>query len=273
MSIAVRLTIVFAGSILILLGALFYARLGLIFIFDPEEARPTGIPRTEIRTLPEFGDDPALNVWVTTPQDGQPVVIYFMGHAGSLSVDAQRLRRIANAGFGIAAMAYRGGGGQEGKPSAENLYRDALRVFAGLDSLFERVIPDTDRVIYGYSLGTGLATRLAEEQEELALILEAPFTDLCAIKSGLIAIVPGCWLYAGQDFGTIDRIGGVETPVLILHGDLDETVPVRHAQMLFAEAQDPKFMEIYSAGGHENLARFGAGDDAITFIRILRGER
>lgn len=268
-----RLSLVLVAAVAVLLGALLQARTGLIYVFDSTDARPVGIPRTEVRQIPAFREDPALTVWVTAPEGRQPVVIYFMGQSGSLAVEAPRLRRLAEAGFGIAAMAYRGGGGQDGEPTAAMLHRDALRVFAGLDGLFGRAVPYTDRVIYGYSLGSGLAARLAEEQEELALIVEAPFTDLCSIKSGLLAAVPGCWLYAGQDFDTLDRIARVDAPLLILHGRQDRTVPLRQAEMLFAAAAEPKFIEIYEDGGHENLSRLGATEDVATFISTLRGVR
>lgn len=273
MAPALRLLVIMVAGVGILLGALYYARTGLIYLFDPAEARPAGLPRTTVRQLPAYAGDPALTVWVTEPLEGQPVMIYFMGLSGSLAVDKPRLIRLAEAGFGIAAMAYRGGGGQEGAPDAEALYRDALRVFAGLDRLFDRDIPDVDRVIYGYSLGSGLAARLASEQEELAVILEAPFTEICAIESGVLAIVPGCWLYSGEEFDTLDRIARVGAPLLILHGAKDRTVPVREAERLYKAAEEPKFIEIYEDGGHENLSRLGAGEDAIAFIRTLRGER
>ena len=117
------------------------------------------------------------------------------------------------------------------------------------------------------------AARLAEEQEELAVVLEAPFIDLCAIKSGLLAIVPGCLFYSGQDLDTLGRIAGIGAPLLILHGARDDRIPVRQAEQLFEAAEEPKFIEIYEDGTHENLDRIGAAEDAITFIETLRGIR
>lgn len=273
MSIAFRFLVVVLLTGAVLFGGIFVARISLIYVFDPTQARPIDMPRTEVQQIPAFGADPALTVWVTQPEPGQPVVIYLMGHSGSLSVDEPRLRRLARAGFGVAAMAYRGGGGQSGRPSEEALYRDALRVYAGLDQLFGRRISDTDRVIYGFSLGTGLAARLAAEQEELALILEAPYTDLCAIKAGMLRLSPGCAVFAGQRYDTIGWVSRAGAPVLVLHGNIDERVPLEQGERVFTAAAQPKFMEVYIGGGHENLARFGAVDDAISFIRVLRGAR
>ncbi|MEM8789842.1 MAG: alpha/beta hydrolase [Pseudomonadota bacterium] len=273
MIIALRFLSVVVLSLMVIGAWFYYVRLDFIYVFDESPARPAGMPRTELRQIPAFGDDPPLSVWLTEPEAGQPVVLYFMGEAGTLSVDEPRLRRMAEAGFGIAAMAYRGGGGQPGKPSEATLYRDALRLFAGLDRLYGRTVPDTDRVIYGYSLGAGLATRLAAEQEELALILEAPFTDFCAVKTGVIAIWPGCVLYAGQEYDIRSWIPAAGAPVLILHGNIDERVPLRQGRAVFAAARAPKFMEVYTGGGHDNLARFGAIEDAIGFVKTLRGER
>ncbi|MEM8872458.1 MAG: hypothetical protein AAF848_00150 [Pseudomonadota bacterium] len=268
-----RLLVVVILSGAVLAGAMFFARVDLIYVFDTAQAAPADMPRTQVLRIPEFNGDPALTVWVTQPEPGEPVVIYFMGEGGSLSVDETRLRRFANAGFGIAAMAYRGGGGQPGRPSEEALYRDALRVYAGLDRLFGRRIRDTDRVIYGFSLGTGIAARLAVEQEELALILEAPYTNYCAVKTGVLRYAPGCLVFEGHMFDTENRIDQVGAPVLILHGNIDERYPVEQAEQVFNVASEPKFLEIYNGGSHENLARFGAGDDAISFVRVLRGAR
>lgn len=273
MLIALRLIVVILLTAAVFVGGVFFARTSLIYVFDPAPARPANMPRTEIRQIPAFNGEPALTVWVTQPEPGAPVVIYFMGQSGTLSVDEPRLRRFAEAGFGVAAMSYRGGGGQDGTPSEDVLYRDALRVYAGLDRLFGRRVPDTDRVIYGYSLGTGLATRLAVEQEELALILEAPYTNLCAVKGGLLRYVPGCLIYMRNTYETLRRIDRIGAPLLVLHGNLDRVVPLTQGRAVFDAAAQPKFMEVYNGGNHSNLGRFGAGDDAISFIKVLRGSR
>jgi len=170
-------------------------------------------------------------------------------------------------------MAYRGGGGQDGTPSEDALFRDALRVYASLDTLFGRHVPETERVIYGYSFGTGLAVQLAAEQQELALLLEAPYTELCNTNLGMGTILPGCLLLRNDAYDSLSRIGEIDAPLLVLHGEADQEVPFEEGLTLFEAAERPKFLERYPSAGHDDMARFGAVEDAASFIRVLRGAR
>lgn len=274
MDAAGRLALVVVLIVSLLFGALWFLRTDFIYLFTTTEAGPADLPRTSVELLPAHGDDPALEIWVTQPEtEAHPIFVYFMGDVGALSVYEPRLRDIADAGFGIAAMAYRGGGAQPGEPSEEALFRDARRLFAGLDDLFGRPIDENKRVIYGFSLGAAIAVRLAAEQEELTVILEAPFTRLCEATSGLIGLLPGCWMLAGEEYEVLGHIDDVDAPLMILHGAGDDRVPLEQAEELFDAAKEPKFIRVYEGGGHEDLGRFGATEDMLTFVRVLAGMR
>ena len=190
-------------------------RTDLVYQFGALDQPPGGMPRTEMRVIPEFGDDPALTVWLTEPAPGQPYIVYFMGMGGALSVHEPRLRTLAEAGFGIAAMAYRGGGGQEGAPGEAALMQDARRLYAGLDTLAGREVRDTERVIYGFSFGSLIAAKLAAEQEELAVVLEAPGPDLCTMNFGGPARLPGCMIFAGNRYEAMGALSRIDAPVLV----------------------------------------------------------
>lgn len=273
MANVLRVLIVVLLGVAISAAALWANRVGFIYSFIPTGAPPADIPRTEVRFLPAHNGAPALEIWVTTPEPGQPVIAYFMGEAGTLSVYEPRLRALAEAGFGIAAMAYRGGGGQEGEPSEATLMHDARRVYAGLDTIFGEPLKDTRRIIYGYSLGAGIAAQLAAEHEELLVVLESPFLRFCDVNLGLAAIVPGCFLMQGHEFEIRSHITEVDAPLLILHGENDDVTPIAQGRALFDAAVEPKFFRSYPDGNHENLWRVGATDDAIAFIRVLTGQR
>ncbi len=265
----------FAGLVLLgtVLAGLYLTREDFIYFFDASAARPADMPRTRVAQLPAHNGAPALTVWVTEPLPRHPVVVYFMGEAGSLTLHETRLRRLAEAGLGVAAMAYRGGGGQPGTPGEAALLHDARRVYAGLHGLIGAPVKDTGRVIWGYSLGAGIAARLAAEQEELAVVLESAFTSLCDAAPGPLRAVPGCLLLSGSEYDTLSRIEAIDAPLLILHGAADRRVPVAHAERLFAAAAEPKFIETYPGAGHHDLDRFGAHDAAVSFIRVLAGLR
>lgn len=273
MRLAIGLIFVVLTSYLLIAGAAILFRRDLIYLFDPTPADLTDIPRSSIKLLPAEGNNPQLSVWVTEPEPGKPVILYFMGNTGSLSVHEPRLRAMAEAGFGIAAMAYRGGGGQAGEPSEVNLTRDAMRVHAALPDLFRREIPAKDLVIYGYALGTGLAVRLASEVDEMMLVLEAPFSRMCELAEYTFWVLPACAVMWDETWDNVSRIGKVDTTTLFLHGHEDTTIPIYLGERLFRATPAPKFSQGYARAGHEDLPRFGSLDFVIGRINTLRGER
>lgn len=253
-------------------GSFLIFRKQLIYLFEETGAPPADMPRTDMHFLPQTPEDPALQVWVTRPLPGKPVILYFMGGTGSLSVHEPRLRIFAEAGFGVAAMAYRGGGGQAGRPSEVALGRDAARLYDSLDTLFgQEILPD-DRVIYGFGLGSGLAVRLAADTDEMALILEAPFSSMCELAERRFPFLPACRVMWDERYDNAGLIGRVDTTLFFLHGAEDGAIPLDVGRALFVAAPEPKFYRIYARGGHEDLPRFGALTDAIRFINTLRGE-
>lgn len=273
MQTALRLIVVVVLSLFVLAAGLMLMRNQMIYVFAPQDAPPGQMPRTRVAVLPAFGEDPALTVWVTEPLPGQPVVLYFMGNSGSLSLHEPRLRELARAGFGIAAMAYRGAGDQPGQPGQRALMRDATRVYAALDRLIGQEVEDGDRVIWGYSLGSALAAQLAAEQEELAVVLEASFPRLCDLARHHYPWLPGCFALRGEEYDTAAVIASIGAPLLVLHGDQDDIVPVAMGQAVFDAAADPKFLIRLPEGNHENLPRLGGMQEGIGYIRTLRGAR
>lgn len=254
-------------------GAAVVFRRNLLYVFDSTPADLSSIPRTSVKLLPPGGSDPQLIVWVTEPEPGKPIILYFMGNAGSLSVHEPRLRAMAEMGFGIAAMAYRGGGAQVGKPSEAALNHDADRVYAALGDLFRREVPGRDLVIYGYALGTGLAVRLASEVDEMAVVLEAPFSRMCDVVWDIVPIFPVCTFMWDERYDSVDLIDKVDSTILFVHGYKDQIIRPELGERLFNKAREPKFTKIYARGGHTDLGRYGANEYVARFLDTLRGRR
>lgn len=252
-------------------GAFTAFRHQFLYFFVEVGAPPADMPRTQVKYIPETFEDPRLEVWITEPLPRKPVILYFMGSSGALSVHEPRLREFASRGFGIAAMAYRGGGGQPGTPSEAALTQDAARLYAELDTLFGREIPASDRAIYGYALGSALAVNLAAKEDEMALILESPFGSMCEMMQKLVVILPACKLMWDERYDSQALIDQVDTTVLFLHGAKDTIVPLDMGAALYEAAVEPKFNKIYRQGGHIDLARFGATEDIAQFLNTLRG--
>ena len=126
-------------------------------------------------------------------------------------------------------------------------------------------------MLWGESLGSGVAVHLAARQAVAGVILEAPFTSVAAAAQHHYPFMPAAMLVRDR-FDSLSRIGRVRAPLLVLHGERDMIVPVRHGRALLDAATAPKEGWFAPQAGHENLAQFGALDAAIDFIerRVCR---
>src|SRR5262249_11276597 len=121
----------------------------------------------ELRTA----DGETVIVWHAPPRGDKPVVLYFQGNGGGLDLRARRFRRLTDDGFGLVALCYRGYGGSTGSPSETGLLLDADAAYA-----FARQHYPVERiVVWGESLGTGVAVALAAERQVGRVLLESPF--------------------------------------------------------------------------------------------------
>ena len=191
------------------------------------------------------------------------MVAYFHGNGGNIGYRKDRMARFAEAELGVLLLEYRGYGGNPGAPSEVGLYADAA---GALDFLSRHEgIPTTRLVIYGESLGSGVAVHMAAGQEIAALILEAAFTRLADAAAYHYPYVPVSLLLRDR-FDSLSAIGRVRAPILLLHGERDRVVPIRFGHALFAAAPEPKESWFSPDGSHEDLAHFGALDAVFDFI-------
>lgn len=243
-------------------------RHALIYPFDGAPAAPS-IPGVRIAELPAADSAPALPVWLAEPRDGRPWVFFFMGNAGSLARHEARLAAIAGAGYGLAAMAYRGGGGVPGQPSETALKDDAARLWQDFDRLAGQPVPERQRVIWGLSLGSALAVWLAGRADERAVVLESPFTRLCDVARARYPWAPACLLLRDERWDSVAIIARTGSPLLVLHGTADRIVPASQGRALYEAAAEPKRLLQYPGAGHGDLAAHGAVADAFAFLAGL----
>lgn len=151
-------------------------------------------------------------------------------------------------GMNVFQFDYRGFGESAGRPFEKGLYQDAEAAYAYLsDSLG---VPPNRIVIYGHSLGSGVATHLANRVQAAGLILEGAFTAAADRGQELYPWLP-VRLLSSNDFDSIGRIKGVTMPKLFIHATDDEIIPYSHGERLFAAAEPPKsFLTV--TGGHEH---------------------
>lgn len=242
------------------LGA--YVAYGLVMIrlhpaflypFAADVAEIEGFARTDV---PVAGADP-VGVLAGGPPGGPPV-LFFMGNAGALGLFEPWLALHADAGRRVVAMEYRGGGGLAGQPSEARLKADALAVHDWLAGQGAPV------AVHGFSLGAGLAVHVAARRPLAAAILEAPFSSACRIMARA-ALLPAC-LMPVQRWDSAAEAGAVAAPVLVVHGDADEVIPIAEGQRLaraFEVAGGDVVFEAVPAGRHGDLPTIPAYRDAV----------
>lgn len=205
-----------------------------------------------------------LNVfaWYAPAPDGRPTVVIFHGNGGSLRSQRYRLAHFKDAGMGVLLLSYRGYSGSDGAPSEQGLYTDAR---TALDWLRKRGVPDEKIVLYGESLGSGVATKMASERKVALVVLESPYTSTVDVAASRFPIVPVDWLMLDR-FDSLARIRAIAAPLLVMHGGADEVIDQSEGHKLFTTANDPKEGFWPHGAGHGNIFDLGGFDAAREFI-------
>jgi fermentation-respiration switch protein FrsA (DUF1100 family) len=218
-----------------------------------------------VRVPTEDGEQ--LVAWYRAPQAGQPIFLFFDGNGGRPQIWEGRWRRISESGAGFLAVYYRGYSGSTGRPSEHGLHLDAR---GGYDWLIAHGYQPSDIVIHGFSLGSGVATRLASERAARALILEAPFTGVDDVAAA--HFTPLSRYLIRDSFRSRDWIGDVRMPVLIVHGDADTVIPFSQGERLYALAERPKQFVRMRGSDHATLVRDGIYPHIAAFLAEHPGE-
>lgn len=252
----------------VLVGGLYVSQRHLLYL--PGAARPVlgelaalGLREVSVTTA----DGLSLLSWYLPPGDGGPVIAYFHGNGGHIGYRGERVRWFARQGYGVLMLEYRGYGGNPGAPSETGLHNDGA---AALDFLASCGIPSNRIVLYGESLGSGVAVPLAAQRDVAALILEAPFTSVAELAQYHYSFIPAS-VMVWDRFDSLLWIGKVKAPILVLHGERDRVVPIRFGRVLFAAAPEPKELWVAKEAGHETVAQFGALEAVRSFLERRLG--
>jgi len=232
----------------------YFAQRSLMYFPERTRTAPAaaGLPQADEVFL-TTSDNERVIAWHVAPRDDKPVVLYFHGNGGALSWRAERFERIVADGTGLVALSYRGYGGSSGQPSEAGLLRDADALYGFARARY----PAARLVLYGESLGSGVAAALAAEREVGKVILEAPFTSAVDIGAAAYPFLP-VRLLMHDRFRSDERIGKVTAPVLVLHGERDTVVPIRYGERLYALISAPKKFVRFPEGHHSDLDSHGA---------------
>jgi hypothetical protein len=268
--------LVVAGVYLALVVLAYSFQRNLLYLPDRSVSTPaaSGLPDMATVTF-ATADGLTLASWYR-PAAGKEreTIVYFHGNGGHVGYRGPRVRPYLDAGYGVLLVEYRGYGSNPGKPTEAGLYADgraAMRFLAASGVPAERV------VLYGESLGSAVAVHIAGEQAErsspvAAVVLEAPMSSAVDVGAYHYPLLPVRLLMKDR-FDSKSKVGGIGTPLLIVHGEDDWVVPIDFGRAVFAAAQEPKQAVWIPGGGHENLGRFGLQETVMRFLRTHRRER
>ncbi|MGB1207841.1 MAG: alpha/beta hydrolase [Paracoccaceae bacterium] len=250
----------------------------MIYPLDPTEVSPTqaGWPEGHSLRLDVAGGEAQVVVWHHPPTPGHPVVVYLHGNAGNLAARAARFRLMAARGLGVVAMGYRGGSGSSGTPSEPALTADALALWQWVETQPQLRGP---RVIYGESLGTGVALALAAQlrarptlSPTTGIVLEAPFQSIPALAHQAYGLPETVLTRIRSRWDNTTRAPDTRAPVLVLHGTADRVVPYAQGAAVFAAlgSKDKTMVTLERTNHHAIWAQVPALRALWQFIDRLR---
>ncbi len=247
------------GLAIAYLAILFYIGLnqrGLQYVVAGEITAldTTALQRASEVHIPVNGGTETVTGWLSAPEPGRPLIVYYRGNSGSFSAEHERFSAFEAGGFGFLAIDYRGFPLSPGELNEANVLEDALAAFD-----FAREQAGTI-VIWGRSLGSGPASYVASRREAGLVILETPFLSAVSVAAERYPYLPVGWLM--QDQYHNDRwIPEVDEPVIIAHGTADDTVGFSNGQRLWELVRERVDFLIYHDGTHIDLWDRGLWND------------
>jgi alpha-beta hydrolase superfamily lysophospholipase len=227
-------------------GSASYAE-GMEDVWIEFDSRVTGEP-AKLHGLWLEADDP-------TPET--PVMLYLHGARWNVAGSAGRMRRMQDMGFAVLAIDYRGfGKSSRGLPSEEMAYEDARKAWDWLAAQY----PNRPRYVFGHSLGGAVAIDLAAAvKDEQGTIVEGTFTSIPDVASSF----KWGWLPIGplitQRFASVDKVGKIGSPLLVVHGANDTLTRSELGQRLFDAATGRKHFLLVEGGSHHSTMYVGQG--------------
>jgi len=204
--------------------------------------------------------------WFKSASTNKPTIVFFQGNAGNIGDRGFKIRPFLDQGYGVLLVGYSGFGGNPGSSNEHSLYEAAE---LALSFLQRNGVAVDHWILYGESLGSGIAVemaiRFAASGPVGAVVLEAPFTSMGAAAQFHYPFVPARYLVLDR-YDSLSKIGRIQAPLLIVHGERDRTVPLKFGKELLLAAKEPKKGDWIDTAGHNDLFDHGAGDRVIDFI-------
>ncbi len=229
-----------------------------IFVFQPSPwddrnwAQLSGLPLEEV-WLP-VDDEVTVFGWFIDAGRSSPVLLWCHGNAGNVSHRLENIRQLYQRGISVFIFDYRGYGQSTGEASENGLYQDAL---ASYDYLIQqRQISSERLILFGRSLGSGVAGEIAVQRSSAGLIVEGAFPSIQAMADHHYFGLPAGW-FMDVEFNLAQKVSALQVPFLAIHGEHDSIVPLALGKQVFDAAREPKQWHVVSGAEHNDVPFVG----------------
>jgi len=242
---------------------LFLFQRKIIFNISGKPNRPSDYGLKNIEEVQiSTSDGIDLLAWYSKPTKNNPTLIYFHGNSFDIGERSYRIERYIKIGWGVLLLSWRGYSGNKGKPNETNLYIDAESSFSWLEE--NTSIKKDNIILYGESLGAGVAVEMATRYLFKSIVLEAPFTSISDVAQKKYKVYPTKYLVLDK-FDNLSKINKILSPLIIISGKRDEVIPHSHSVQLYLKANNPKESVFIDEAMHNNLYDFGIEKNVINF--------
>ena len=261
----------------LILGALYLAVIAYFYsiqrslLYFPSHTYSTPSEVRADPSLREFAvqtaDGVALKGWYAPSTEKALTLVYFHGNGDDLESSAPIAALYLKAGYGFLIAEYRGYSGLPGTPTEAGLYDDARAYLRGL--IASGVDPKRI-ILFGRSLGTGVAVQMATEFQTGGLILLSPYRSIPEVAENQFPFLPAELLIKDR-FQTFKKIASITTPLLVANGGQDDVIPPSQGRSVFALANEPKTFFFAATAGHNDMFKFGFGAASLDWLNRLAG--
>ena len=186
----------------------------------------------------QTSDNLSLNGWFHKKDlQNFKTLVFFHGNAGTLDNRIYKLNHFKDIDINFLIIAWRGFSGNKGKPTEEALYIDGR---SAVEWIINKGVREENIILYGESLGTGIATEIAQSKNYAGLILETPFTSMIAAAKNFYPYLPVSLLLKDR-YENEKKIKNINIPIMVLHGKKDTIVPFLMGKKIFEIAKEPKY--------------------------------
>ena len=257
------------GIVYYIIGGIVLLSLGLyflqdLFIFKPEKLHPGfqfkyDIPFRELNF--DISKGVRINGLHFHRENPKGLILYFHGNTRSIKGWARYAKDFYRYDYDVVLVDYRGFGKSTGKRGEKDMLEDMHFVYSRLAEQYG----EDHLIVYGRSLGSGFAAKLAADNHPRYLILDAPYYSFTKVIERFLPILPVRYVLR-YHLRTDRWIAKVNCPVYIIHGTKDWLIPIRHSEAL--QKINPRRITLIriNGGGHNNLTKF---NDYHNFMRDI----